>query len=90
MGQEEASSAIWSKSVQVAAQVAMVCVAVFSASKIIAPTNEYGGYESDAGAVVHSVEPEQQTPFTNDTSRQTEGNTTDEETMPDPFAGLEP
>lgn len=90
IGQEGVSSAKWGKSIQVATHAAMVCVAVFAISKLIAPSDEYGGYESDAGSVVDDIDSAQQTSLTNGSTRQPPDDAMDQEAMPDPFAGFEP
>lgn len=90
LGQEGAPSAKWGKSIQLAAHAAMVCVAVFAISKVAAPSDEYGGYESDAGSVVDDLGSSQQTSRTDGSTRQPPSDATDQEAMPDPFAGFEP
>ena len=90
LGQEGAPSAKWGKSIQVAAHAAMVCVAVFAISKVIAPSDEYGGYESDAGSVVDDLGSAQQTSLSDGSTRRLPGDATDQKAMPDPFAGFEP
>jgi hypothetical protein len=90
MGQEGASSAKWSKSIHVAAHAAMVFVAVFAMSKVIAPSDEYGGYESDARSVVDDIDPAQRSLLNDDSTRRPPVDATDQKAMPDPFAGFEP
>jgi hypothetical protein len=90
MGQEGASSAKWSKSIHVAAHAAMVFVTVFAMSKVFAPADEYGGYESDAGSVVDDIDSSQQSSRTSGSTRHPPDDATDQESMPDPFAGFEP
>jgi hypothetical protein len=90
LGQDGAPSVKWGKSIQVAAHVALVCVAVFAISNVVAPSDEYGGYESDAGSVVDDLGSAQQTSLSDGPTRRPPSDATDEEAMPDPFAGFEP
>jgi hypothetical protein len=90
MSQEGASSANWSKSIHVTACAAVVFVAVFAMSKAFAPSDEYGGYESDMGSVVDDIDSVQQPSPTDGSIRPPPDSAADSESMPTPFAGFEP